>query len=119
MKNSYNLVVANDMGSDLASIAKAFYAAIGIDDFTERESGNYPGGRYFRGRAPNITFLLMETEHGTHTDRPFWARIELQDEFQGEFDLDQWVRQKLVANGFQVAQMINFHRHGEERREIA
>lgn len=118
MKTSFNLLLSIEEASTPKDGAQLFFAASGLDDFEERWSDNYPGGSYFVKRAGGMTYRFMEADDSKNPDRRFWARLEFDDDHAGEFDLDHFVRERLLVKGFQVSNMIRYGRVGEERRDF-
>ena len=118
MRSSINLLVSIEGASTLQTGAQVFFAAAGLEDFEERWSDNHSGGAYYLKRTDGVTYRLMAADNSNHPDRPFWVRIELEDDHPHEFDLDRFVRDKLLVNGFQVSNMIRYGRVGEERHDF-
>jgi hypothetical protein len=103
---------------DLESFARSFFSAVHIDAYEERESIHYVEERYFKGEAGGVIFKVMLSDDEDHPDLPFWVNIENTHETDQPFDIDALVQNRLLTSGFRVAQLINFGRTDEVRRDF-
>jgi hypothetical protein len=112
-----NLLGALGDGLDLDSFVTAFSAAIGGSSFSERESGNYVGGRYYKGVDGGLTFTISLSDEEDHTDLPYWiqiaADVSTSEALVGA--VDRIVREKALPAGFRFARMVNLGKRDERR----
>lgn len=112
-----NLLCANDNCTTLPSFAAAFFQALGISAYTERESSNYSTGHYFQGRLGDIDVIVADNDEYGYDDFPFWVNVDR--EAQGEPSLrelvDPAIRKNMLPAGFHVARIDDFGSLGERR----
>jgi hypothetical protein len=112
-----NLLGAFGNQVDLDSFVKAFFQAIEVVDYEERESGNYADGRYFRGGSGDIGFTISLSEEEDHDDLPCWIQVAA-DMPTSEVlvdVVDRMVREKALPEGFRIARMISLGKRDEQR----
>ena len=104
--------------ADLDSFAKAFFEAIGIFEYEERESSNYIDEHYFIGSDGALSVQICIYDVEGYEDMPYWVTIDADmAKLEDLVDLvDQIVRKKAMPMGFRFARMINIGRiEGENR----
>jgi hypothetical protein len=102
----------------LDDFVRAFFVAVGVSDYVERESAHCVEERYFLGQSHGIVFKAMRSDDDDHADLPFWISMEIADSKTNAFDLDEFVRQHLLPAGFKVAHLRNFGMLDEQRRDF-
>jgi hypothetical protein len=111
-----NLVATREQTADLASFSQAFFSALGIADYEERESSNYASGSYFSGRQGSIEFDVMESGDVQPEELPFWIDISsASDEGVLGSLIDQQIRERLLPEGFVVTRILDLGKPNERR----
>ena len=112
-----NLLSASDVQESLASFAAKLFALVGIHDVVERESGNYPGGRYFRGSLEDLVFTISESDEEGHKDLPYWVQVTCEARSADDLTryVDRLIQEKIIGQQFRAARMVNFGKRGEQR----
>lgn len=57
---------------DLTSLVATTFQ---VPRFSERDSANYPGGRYFKGTAQELTFKIAQESDAEWSDFQFWMVV--------------------------------------------
>ena len=112
-----NLLGANTDTSDLEPFSKGFFSALGIDEYEQRESGNYVGGYYFKGKKGNLNYTLAVSDEDGNDDLPLWVQICGEDieEAALEKQVESLIRNNLLPQGFRFARIVNFGKRGMQR----
>jgi hypothetical protein len=108
-------LLLNLNGATLDSFAQAFFAAADVNDSEQRQSIHYGEERYFKGKKGGLVFKVMLSDDEDHLDLPFWVNIEVSERTDLPFEIEAFVRERLLSSGFKVARLINFGRPDEER----
>jgi len=118
MKMQYvNLLGSFGQATDLDSFVTAFFPAMGISKYEERESGSYVDGRYFKGASEHLTVIVSISDESDHEDLPFWVQVsgDVPDVAGLISEVDRTIRSQVIPAGFQFARMTNFGRRDEVR----
>ena len=101
----------------VATFAKKLFTALGVEDQEARESSNYVGGQYFKGRRGNLLLTISLSDEEGHDDRPYWIHVavDLPNTESAPDVVDRMIREKALPAGFKMARIINFGKHNEER----
>ncbi|GLR14010.1 hypothetical protein GCM10007907_28000 [Chitinimonas prasina] len=112
-----NLLGVFDTSSELDSFAKEFFSAVGVSSYEERESGNFPDGRYFRNLEGVLAFTISLSDEEDHEDLPFWIQVSADMSSLDELvsAVDSIVLEKAMPAGFCIARMINLGKKNEQR----
>lgn len=112
-----NLLAANNEFPALDEFAPRFFEALGVIAYEERESSNYIGGRYFKGKSDAEFIVTASLADEEHADLPIWVQIfsDSLNEQSLRSIVDGLVQAKALSSGFTCARMINFGRIDEKR----
>lgn len=91
---------SSNPAAGLSDVATRIFAELGITEFEERESSNYPpNDHYFCGYARNTTVEVCDADQSEMPDYPYWLVLT---------DRSSWkdVKTELVAEPDSVAQIL-------------
>jgi hypothetical protein len=90
--------------ADLAGAASKIFGCLGVADFEERESSNYPTGAYLAGAKDSAKFEVSLEDDQAFGDYDFWLTVKLPGGFPTP--LAEFVArtvERLLGCGFQVS----------------
>lgn len=69
-------ITRHGLSTDLATCARAVFSVLGISNFEERFSSNYPpDDHYFLGLATNASVLVCDSDDEDGVDFPYWVIV--------------------------------------------
>ncbi len=105
----------------LPEFAAAFFAAMNINNFQERESENYCDGHYFTGKVGEISFVVAISDEEDNQDLDYW--IQASSKFLDDENLIRVVNDAmkniLMPLGMKAARMRNCGKVNEVRIDSA
>lgn len=112
-----NLLCSWPGKNTLSEFATAFFAAMNIDNFQERESGNYRDGHYYKGDVGEISFVVAISDEENNQDFDYWiqASSRLFDDENLNMVIGNAMENILMPFGMKAARMLNFGRMNEVR----
>ncbi len=111
---SIHIVATHPRNVDLDSFAAAFFRALELSDFIERESSNYVDERYFRGKKDKLIVEISHTDDEYLDAEAYDIWIDA-DYLDPEKFVDGLVMEKLKPNGFLVTKLKPSPTSGYER----
>ncbi|MBT9504672.1 MAG: hypothetical protein IV092_25730 [Burkholderiaceae bacterium] len=106
-----DLISSRDGIETLEGFAVAFFGAMGVAGYEQRESENYTGGTYFIGKTSESEFNISISDDPQHEDMPYWVEVSALHASV----VDDQVRERLLPQGFRVALVENFGETTERR----
>ncbi len=77
-----HVAISGMAGASLDEAARRIYGCLGVDDYGERESSNYPSDRYFRGERDGARFDVSLEDDPGFDEYQFWVTVRLPSDFR-------------------------------------
>lgn len=108
------LVAGHDSADNLADFSQAFFHALDITDYEERESSNNACGGYYLGHQDSIEINIMESGDIQQEVLPFWVDIYADEDTLYAL-VEQHIHKRLLPEGFMVTQILDLGKPSERR----
>ncbi len=94
------------------------FAALGIRDYAQHESDNYPEGIYFAGRMGDIRIKVSHEDDDTYSDYQYWTVVQtLSTEGPPFTGTVSRIAKAILQIGFDICREIDSN-GGSSRREV-
>ncbi|MGA3187433.1 MAG: hypothetical protein ABSF22_10015 [Bryobacteraceae bacterium] len=114
--NFVNLLGSLPTVSALDAFARTFFDAVGVRGFEQRESSNFPEGRYFKGIKGDLHFKISLSDEAGHDDLPYWVQVSSGIEADKLLmTVNSLVVEGALPRGFRLSRMIDFGKRSERR----
>ena len=110
---------AMNQADSVATFAKKLFTVLGVENQETRESSNYVGGQYFKGRKGHLSLTISLSDEEGHDNKTYWIHVavDLPETENAPDIVDRMIREKALPAGFKMARIINFGKRNEERIE--